>query len=234
MKKFFLLSGFLLIIFSCSKEAIINLGSSNNPEGSTAEDLKAGNQISIDTLNKVKVLTLAELDSLIALDFKDYKKINKGEELNLLFSKGGNFNSIIAKSSIEWEGPFSVYSQQTKIQDDVLLAISGAPLLATGYYYCDVYLNKAEVELSINSVGRAEPKILYVNGSPKEWTGYTDLQNFEKGLNYYTNASSTSQTLIITTYSIRVINSLEGKYINRYLPEQIGQNLPFNYFYLEY
>lgn len=234
MKNLLLLFGFLLIILSCSKEEIPNSESSNKPQGSMVEDINFEKINNIDTLHKEDFFTLAELDSLIALDFKGFRKIKEGEELRFLTSKGGDIDFSTAKSSVDWEGPFTVFSEQTKIQDDALLLISGAPLLATAYYYCDVYQNRAEVELSLNSVGRAEPKTIYVNGSLEDWTGYTDLQNFEKGLNYYMKSSSTAQTLIITTYSIRVISGLSGKYINRYLPEQIGTNLPFNYFYLEY
>jgi|TARA_R100000501_G_C2620066_1_gene113340 hypothetical protein len=201
---------------------------------SMAEDVISEKERGLDTLRNEDFFTLAELDSLIDLDFKDYRKIKKGEKSRFLDAKGSGIDFLSTKSSIDWEGPFTVWSEQTKIQDEVLILISDAPLLATGYYYCDVYLNRAEVDLPLNSVGRAEPKTIYVDGNFQDWAGYTDMQNFEIGINEYTTSSSTEKTLVITTYSIRVINSLDGRYIDRYLPEQIGNNLPFNYFYLEY
>lgn len=128
-------------------------------------------------------------------------------------------------------GPQAMYGPYYK-KGTLTLAISNfkvfisntvEPRLASGYYFCDVYADNAQVSLAPGAVG-----ILNLDLMPKY--GYSDYSNLIRGVVTSQAQGPNYNTYSMTTYSLVVKYNMLGQYIGLVSPYDLT-NILFAYSY---
>jgi hypothetical protein len=123
-------------------------------------------------------------------------------------------------------GPYLAKAVKTRNQKDIKIALSnGHGGLATGIYFCDVYVHKAVISLPLNTVGRAD--------IPNP-VGYNNITNQESGITTFMNSSQTKNELIVYTTTIHVKWNILGQSINVVIPNSLPNTFNYKYYYLPY
>lgn len=146
----------LLMVASCSQDEMSETPSSIEVESAlpkSTQDFNVPNE-----LDSQHVYTLEELDDLIQQQFEEeYKGYTKIENVNdYLKNKTTTSDTDIKNSEKALPVPLSVQAIKTKLQENYRIILTNQEGgLATGTYFCDLYVHKAEVNLPPNTLGLA-------------------------------------------------------------------------------